>query len=362
MADIRVSVAGLALENPVLPAAGPPGRNGEEMRACVEGGAAAAVSKTLSVAAAEVPTPHMAEVRGGFLNAEAWSEIGPERFVAEELPRAKASGVPLIVSVGYTAQEIAMVAPMVVPWADALELSTHYVGDDPGPMVAAIKAAKEAVGVPVLVKLSPFRDITLAAQAAADAGADGIVAVNSFGPCMAVDIETGYPVMGSGTGYGWLSGPALRPLAVRCVYDAARATELPVIGVGGITRGEDAVEMVMAGATAVGICTAAILEGAQVYGRIAREVAGWLDEHGYGSLAEIRGLAHHRMARRSFRTAAIPPMFDEQACIGCGRCEESCVYHAIHVADGKAVLARDLCRGCGLCVSRCPTRALQTRR
>jgi len=157
MADLSVTIAGLTLKNPVLPAAGPPVWNGEAMKACAAGGAGAIVSKTVSVRPAVVPTPNMAEIPGGFLNTELWSELPVEQFIEREYPLAKETGLPLIISIGYTAEEIAELAPRVRPFADALELSTHYIGDDPTPMVEAIRAAKAAVDVPVFVKLSPFR-------------------------------------------------------------------------------------------------------------------------------------------------------------------------------------------------------------
>jgi dihydroorotate dehydrogenase len=181
--------------------------------------------------------------------------------------------------------------------ADALELSTHYLGEDPRPMIEAIDAAKQGFHGPVFVKMSPLgREMRAAAVAARDAGADGIVATNSFGPTLGFDVETGFPLLGGDNSYGWLSGPALKPLSLRCVYDIAATVDLPVIGVGGISRGLDVVEFVMAGAWAVGVCTAAIMRGHEVYGKIAEEVGAWLDAHGYASVGQIRGLAQRRRA------------------------------------------------------------------
>jgi dihydroorotate dehydrogenase (NAD+) catalytic subunit len=358
MANLTIEIVGLHLANPVVPAAGPPGWNGEAMKACAAGGAGAIVSKTVSVQPAVVPTPNMARIPGGFLNTELWSELPVEQFIAREYPIAKEAGVPLIVSLGYTADEIAQLAPRVRPFADALELSTHYIGDDPSPMMDAIRAAKDAVEVPVFVKLSPFRDMQTAAQAAAQAGADGIVAVNSFGPCLGVDTETGRLLMGSKEGYGWLSGPALKPLALRCVFDVARAVDLPIIGVGGIIKGTDAIEFFMVGASAVGVCTATILKGPQVFGKISHEIDRWLDVHGYDSVEAVRGLAIRRWEERAFRAAHVPPELDVDTCTGCGLCETSCVYDAIHVVGDKARLTPEKCYGCGLCVTRCPAQAL----
>lgn len=355
-ADLRVTVCGIAFAHPVLTAAGPPVRDGAAILDCARSGAAGLVTKTISSRAADVPTPNMAEIPHGFLNTELWSELPPEQWIEREYVIAKTAALPLIVSLGYTAADIEALAPRVRPFADALELSTHYIGEDPAPMMDAIRAAKAAVDVPVFVKLSPLgREMARAAQLAVDAGADAVVAINSFGPVMSIDVETGRPMMGGTEGYGWLSGPALKPLAVRCVRDIARAVPLPIIGVGGVSRGTDAVEMLMAGATAVGVCTAAILRGPGTFGKIAAELATWLDGHGYESVGQIRGLA----LTRAWPSGPIPaPVINEPACNACGLCVTACVYGAITEADGKVVIDEDRCTRCGLCVTRCRLAAI----
>ena len=304
MADLSVEICGLKFGNPVLPAAGPNVRDGRMLREAMEGGAGGLLSKTISVDAAPVPMPHMAEIRGGFINTELWSEMPPERWLMKEFDIARRAAdeaeVPLVISMGYTGQEIAQLAPKVKLWADALELSTHYLGEDATPMIEAIDAAKSSLDVPVFAKMSPLgREMKNAAQVAKDAGADAIVATNSFGPTFALDVETGYPLMGGDNGYGWLSGPAIKPLSLRCVFDIVQAVDLPVIGVGGISRGEDAIEYIMAGASAVEVCTAAILRGSGIYGKIATQIDDWLDSHGYTSLDEIRGVAQKKLAERT---------------------------------------------------------------
>lgn len=363
MANLEVEICGLKFRNPILPAAGPPVRDGQRLVQCLEGGAGGLVTKTISTTAAQVPMPHMAEIRGGFLNTELWSELPPERWLEQEYAIAREAadqaGVPLIISLGYTAQEIGELAPKLKPFADALELSTHYLGEDPQPMIEAIAAAKDAVDIPVFVKMSPLgREMRAAAQVAEEAGADAIVAINSFGPCLAIDVESGLPLMGSREGYGWLSGRALKPLALRCVFDIARAVDLPIFGVGGVASGKDAIEMFMVGASAVQVCTAAILRGPSVFGKIAQQMDRWLDEHGYQNVEEIKGLTIKRLQERTFHTHSIPPLLDVDLCTGCGLCEISCFYDAIVVMDKKAVLDEDLCFGCGLCVTRCRPGAL----
>ena len=353
--DLAVEICGIRFPNPVLTAAGPPVRDGAALLACAAGGAGGLVTKTISRTAAEPTTPNMAEISHGFLNAELWSELPPEQWIAHEYAVAREAGLPVIVSMGYTADDIADLAPRIRPFADAVELSTHYIGEDAGPMVAAIRAAKAGLDVPVFVKLSPLgREMRRAAEQAQAAGADAIVAINSFGPCLAIDIETALPRMGGPDGYGWLSGPALKPLAVRCVHDVASAVDVPVIGCGGVARGTDAIEMLMAGASAVQVCTAAIVRGPAVFGKIATEIGTWLERHGYPGPSAVTGLAVGRSATRS--TGA--PILDLALCNGCGLCELSCTHDAITVIDGKAVVHEELCSRCGLCISRCRPGAL----
>ena len=358
MAKLSVSVCGLEFANPILPAAGPPSRDGATLQAAARGGAGGLVTKTVSVVPAVVPRPCMAEIRGGFLNTELWSELAVEQWIETEYALARSTGLPVIISLGYTADQIRQVAPLVRPFADALELSTHYVGNDIAPIVNALNAAKAAVDVPVFIKLSPHPNIQEIAVALEDARADGLVMINSFGPCMSIDLETGLPLMGSKEGYGWLSGAAIKPLAVRCIYDAARVVNIPIFGVGGIVNGRDVAEMFMAGASAVQGCTEAILRGPTVYARIARELDAFLEQHGYASVDEIKGLTIRKMAERGAPQAERPPNVDMERCSLCGLCEISCPYRAISTSESALLIDKHKCFSCGLCVSRCKRQAL----
>ena len=357
MAKLSVQICGLEFLNPILPAAGPPSRNGAMLQAAAVGGAGGLVTKTISVHPAHVPHPCMAEIRGGFLNTELWSELPKEQWIETEYKLARSAGLPVIVGLGYTADQIRELAPLVKPYADALELSTHYVGNDISPIINALRAAKDAVDVPVFMKLSPHPNIQQIAVALEDAGADGLVMINSFGPCLSIDLETGLPLMGSKDGFGWLSGAAIKPLALRCVYEAARVVRIPIFGVGGVSNGRDAAEMFMAGASAVQVCTEAILRGPTVYGKIAKELNAFLDGHGYSSVEEIKGLTIRKMAERGAPKAEGSPSVDMERCSLCGQCEISCPYGAIS-QDEELHIDQEKCFMCGLCVSRCKRRAL----
>ena len=358
MAKLSVTICGIEFVNPVMPAAGPPVKDGAMCQAAARGGAGGIVTKTITVKPADVPRPCMAEVKGGFLNTELWSELPKEQWLETEYNLARETGLPLLIGLGYTADQISELAPLVAPYASALELSTHYVGNDISPIIDALKAAKKAVDIPVFMKMSPHPNIQEIAKAMENAGADGLVMINSFGPCFGIDLETGLPLMGSKDGYGWLSGAAIKPLALRCIYDAARVVNIPIIGVGGVTNGRDVAEMFMAGASAVQVCTEAILKGPNIYGKIVRELNDFLDSHGYASVEEIKGLTIRKMAEKAENRLIAIPEVDAKKCTLCGLCEVSCAYEAISRSK-ELQIDQEKCFRCGLCVSRCKQKALR---
>lgn len=375
MVDLSVEVAGLKFRNPVLPAAGPPVRDGIRIRKAIEGGAGGIVTKTISIKAADplIPRPHMAEVKGGFLNMELWSELPPEKWFKEELKIAREATesvkIPLVISLGYKAEEISWLVEHVDEYADAYELSVHYIGKDPTPMMEAVKAAKKT-GKPVFLKLSPHPGIDPVqwAKKAIEAGADGISAINSFGPVLALDLSTplpdyllkGLPVMGGPEGTGWLSGTALKYLALKIVFDLYKAMpNVPILGVGGISSGRDAMEMIMVGASAVQVCTAAILQGHMIFGKIAKQLKVLMEKMGFNSIEDVKGYTHRIWNKRYIRYVSTPPKYYPEKCTGCKLCEISCPYDAIVVIKGKAVLYENKCFGCGVCVTRCRFGALE---
>ena len=364
--SLKTTFMGFEARNPLMPAAGPNVRDAKACIDCIKGGCGVMVTKTISTKAAPVPCPNMYQSKDHkyFLNTELWTELTPEQWLEYEYPKIRAvcdqAKVPMFCSMGYTAEEIAEMAPKVAKYADGLELSTHYISDDPKPMQDAVRAAiKGSGGKPVLVKLSPFRDAHIAAKAAKEAGASGIVCINSFGPTLALDIERkGAPYMGSDSKYGWMSGPAIKPIAMRTVYDVARENiGIPIVAVGGISNGRDAIEYLMAGAQYCGICTAAIVQGRDVYGKIAKQMSEWLHAHGYKDVHEIIGLGIKHAPLKQTKS----PLIDESKCIGCGTCATSCLYSALSVKDSVAVCDETKCFKCGLCYTRCPVGAISIR-
>jgi dihydroorotate dehydrogenase (NAD+) catalytic subunit len=243
----------------------------------------------------------------GLINAVGLANPGVEAEV-EELMRTQALlrpvGAALIASAfADTVGNFARVAARLTeadPDLIEVNISCPNVHDefgtpfasDAGAVAEVTTAVREAVQgrVPILVKLSPnVDDIATIARAVESAGANGISAINTL-TGMLIDIEARRPVLANRM--GGLSGPAIRPLAVRCVYEIYQTVEIPVVGMGGVSSGRDAVEMIMAGATAVGIGSAVYRDGPEVFGRIRHEMTTLMVELGYESVAEMRGAAH----------------------------------------------------------------------
>jgi dihydroorotate dehydrogenase (NAD+) catalytic subunit len=305
---LRVNLCGVELPNPLILASGILGTEAELMARVARAGAGAITAKSCSpLPRAGHRNPTVLAWEHGLINAIGLANPGVEAELGE-LCRAKAMleplGSALIGSVfADTVEGFAQVAARLVEaQPDLLEvnISCPNVHDEFGTPFAADAGAAAEVTVavrevvdgraPVLVKLSPnVTDIAAIGRAVADAGADGICAINTL-TGMIIDVHARRPILANRT--GGLSGPAIRPLAVRCVYELYKAVDLPVVGVGGVSSGHDAVEMIMAGATAVGVGSAVYGEGPEVFDRIADEMATLMRKLGYDTLDEMRGVAH----------------------------------------------------------------------
>ncbi|KPV61689.1 MAG: dihydroorotate dehydrogenase 1B [Candidatus Bathyarchaeota archaeon BA2] len=294
-------IAGLKLANPTMLAAGILGLTGSSLRSVVEAGAGAVVTKSVGLKPREgYPNPTVVQVECGLLNAIGLPNPGIHHF-GEEIREAKEAGVPIIVSVyGFSSGDFAEVAKVAAgAGADALELNVSCphveemgaeIGSDLDLVAEVVREVKKKVGKPVFVKLTPnVANIAEIARAAVEAGADAIVAINTV-RAMAIEIETARPLLANRI--GGLSGPAIKPIAVRCVYEVYREVDVPVIGCGGITTWRDAAEFMLAGASAVQIGTAIAFKGLGVFKSVARGIDAYVKKKGFGNVKEIVGLAH----------------------------------------------------------------------
>ena len=355
VSDLIVTLCGLQLKNPLILASGPLSWSAAGIRAAFAAGAAAVVTKTIRPQATVNPVPHIAALRqGSLLNTEGWSDLPAERWIERELPSLADRNGVLIASLGHTPAEVeALAAPLVRAGADMLEL-VSYRAEDAAPMVAE---AKKAISVPVLIKVSAnWPNLLEVVNACLRAGADGITAIDSIGPALRVDVETGQPLLGS---FAWLSGTAIRPIVLRVVAEICLRHDIPVVGTGGVGRAEDVVEMVMAGATAVGVHTAPLLQGLSWFGKTLARLERWLDERGHACLADLRGIALPHLQEPAPHTP-LTFAFDVESCTRCDRCVTVCAYRARDLSpDGQMSLDEAACRSCGLCASICPTGALR---
>jgi dihydroorotate dehydrogenase (NAD+) catalytic subunit len=299
-----VKLGGLGLRNPVMTASGTFGY-GEEMASFVDlSRLGAVIGKTITrePRAGNAP-PRTCEVASGMLNAIGLQNVGIEKFIASKLPRfremrAEGIGTPFVVNIaGDSAGDFALLAARLGEQADivaALELNiscpnvAHGLdfASDPTATAQLVREVRKATELPILVKLSPnVSDIALIARAAEDGGADALSLVNTF-VGMSIDVRTRRPRLSNVT--GGMSGPAIKPLALRAVHKCAQAVRVPLVGIGGIVSALDAVEFFIAGASAVQIGTASFVQP-DATTRILDGIQKYLQENKFSHLNELVG-------------------------------------------------------------------------
>lgn len=304
--SLSISLAGVQLANPLILASGFLGTEPHLLARVARTPIGAVTTKSCCL----LPRPGHANPTvlawdHGLINAVGLTNPG----VAEEVKHIislkrllKSSPVRIIASFfGGTAKEFVRVARTISSaQPDLLEanLSCPNTESDLGRPFAVdsqatyqvVKAIKKVTTIPLIVKLSPnVTDIQTVARAAQDAGADALCVINTV-TGMVIDPQSGKPILTNTI--GGLSGPAIKPIALRCVYQVSQACRIPIIGLGGVTSGTDAAEMIMVGATAVGIGTAIYYRSLSAFTRITRELRQFMSQHRYQSLTDFKGLAH----------------------------------------------------------------------
>ena len=298
---LRVSAASIEFQNPLLLAAGT-AAYGRELQGVIDvdslGGI---VTKAVSPEPrAGAPAPRVAEFEGGMINAVGLANPGLDAVRSEDIPwlEKNVRDARVIVNViGRVLEDFATVVEGLssAKRVDAFELNGSCpnttaggieFGADPSTLSALIKRARTATSKPLFVKLSPtLPSIADTARLAVDSGADGLTLVNTI-PGLVIDIESRKPVLGFGT--GGVSGPGLLPVGVLAVWKVSRAVKVPLIGVGGITKGADAIQYLMAGASLVAMGTAAMRDPRSPQ-RVISEMQSWLAKHGVKSASDIVG-------------------------------------------------------------------------
>ena len=298
---MQTTFLGKTLHTPLVLASGVLGNNKAILERVWENGCGLPTMKSIGPAPREGhKNPTVIDLGNGMINAVGLPSPGYLNM-EEEWQELSDRAFPVNASIyGGSVDEFVRVAEFVsAQGPDFIELNISCPNSDEHGMLFGVNAqsshdvvaaVKKVIDVPLIAKLTPAApDIAGIAKACEDAGADAICAINTAGPGMVIDIESRCPVLAFKT--GGLSGPMIKPIAVRCVYDIFRSVSIPIIGLGGISTGKDAIEIIMAGATLVGIGTAVRYRGINVFDKVNKEINDWLTAHDT-TMEEIRGAAH----------------------------------------------------------------------
>lgn len=228
-------------------------------------------------------------------------------------------------------------------------------------LVDVVRRIRPSTPLPFWIKLSYSPIICEMARAAEEEGADAIVCTNTIGPGLAIDTETTKFKLGIQGGAGGVSGPAIFPIALWCVYQVSQAVKIPVVGSGGINDTDKAIQMLMAGASALQLYTAPALAGPTVFAEIRNGIADFVRDHRqFETTRDIVG-ASLKWANNETRFEQSIPVLDEQLCTNCGKCSNACVFGGIVRGSGISIGIGPSCIGCNACVGVCPTGAITAR-
>lgn len=306
MENLYLDYCGVTFPNPIVLPSGIAQEIPRDHDRMIKAGVGGITTKSLTIEPREGnPLPRVVKYEQGFLNSVGLRGPGIEKGVPLIADFITTSTVPVIVSVfATTIKDFEQFAHAFLPVMKSalfeLNLSCPNVEDDMGKPLglgtessgATVKAVKNIMGkIPVLAKLTPnVPNIAEVAKACEEGGADGIVAINTAGPGMVIDIQRKKPILGAKR--GGVSGPAIRPITVRCVYDIYEAVKIPIIGMGGVMTWQDIVEMMMAGATLVGVGSATYFKGVGVFEEIKTGLREYMEKENLTSLKNIIGAAH----------------------------------------------------------------------
>lgn len=380
MANLEVNYAGVKYRNPLVLASATPGQDGEAMRLAAEAGIGGVIPKTIGPRQDWAAHPcngrifmHRHNKKPiGMVNLELFTTLTRDDWIRQELEIAKRGGATMHISI------LAMPNPedtaklveeiQATGYADLLELNVScpmpastvgmHIGKSADRTYEQVKAAKAVAKIPFTVKLTPnVTDMVEIAQAAKEAGADGVTISNSIRSFAGVNIDTGKPYL---RGYGGYTGPAIKPIIMRHLTEVARNVDIPISASGGVMSYREIVEYIMLGASTVQTCTAVMWKGYSAITKMLKDLDNWMDLKGYKSFDEIRGIALKDITTVE-ELAKLPPKFAEvnpDICTNCGICEKLCFYRAISEKNGIVQVEKDKCDGCGVCEQMCSFSAI----
>lgn len=358
--DTSVNILGLTFDNPILPASGPIVEGLENLISLNELPLGGLVTKTISVRGAEVVKPCIVGTKNMIYNCELWSESDFSTWleILHEFSAVKKK--PLGISVGYNCADFETIVPRLSQYADFFEVSTHY---NKGSLSDLVKCMTSLTDKPVLMKTSPQSEGELQfVETAVNSGASGIVAFNSFGPGVVVDLKSRSVLIGNSEGNVWVSGPAIKPFVLKRIATIRRHfPELPIIGCGGVSSAVDALEMILAGADLVQMLSGALIKGRGHYADVVAQLPKVMAENHIGTIASLRktSLSINASGEGDY------PKIEPKLCTTCGTCVRVCPMMAYGPTDAKAIKQKGIpefdrtrCITCGLCESMCPAKAI----
>lgn len=350
---LSVKLLGHTFDSPLMPASGPSVGSIQGLEFFNDSKVGAVVTKTISVEGAKVKKPCIVANNHTVYNTELWSEKKLDKWVEEILPNfKKVQKKPLIVCAGYTSDDFKISIPKLDPFADFYEVSTHYGKDSLSDLVGSICSLTDK---PVFIKLSPHvEDFIGFIEIALQAGARGVVAMNSVGPGVSINLKKRSLNIGTPDGHSWISGPAIKPIALQRVMTIRRHfPDLPIIACGGVANATDVLEFILAGADLVQMLSSALIHGRQIYDQIIDELPFVMNKHDIEDIESLRrtSLQIEVKGKGGF------PKIDEALCVLCHRCSRICPELAME-QESQIVNDFKKCIRCGLCESRCPTGAI----
>lgn len=306
---LKTQICGIKFENPLILAAGVMGSNASSLNWVLDSGAGGVVTKSFSK---ELNTgyknPTTVAVEGGIINAIGLSSPGVDNFKEElklihDTNTHGKNNVAIASIYGSNPEEFSYLVKEIENLVDMIELNVSCphamsscgaaIGQDPNLTYEIIKTCQKAktTNTPIIAKLTPnVTDLIEIAISAEKGGAEGLTLINSLGPGMKIDINAKVPILSNK--FGGMSGPAIKPIAIKCVYDAYANCNIPIIGVGGISSYEDVVEFLYAGASAAQIGTSIMYEGIEVFSKISSDLKEFMRKNQFKSIDEMAGYAH----------------------------------------------------------------------
>ncbi len=378
--NLSVNFAGLELRNPLVVTASDASRTVRQLQDAEKCGASAVIIKAISIDPIALKSRPRFYVDKdsvfGFGGSKRLSTNEAEKLIKDAKKTVK---IPIGVNIIYSRPEhldlyIGIAQKMQEAGADFIEINFFPAtmkapegGNIPQLIYEGVKAVKRIAHVPVMAKLSPEGiDVVQAALAMEKGGADAIHAIDAVSGSPVIDIYNEGKLLMEGTKSSvlWLSGEYLRPVAQANVIKVARTVKIPVLGTGGIMNWKHAVEMIMFGATAAGLCTNLMIHGFEVLSEIEKKIGEFVDNMGFNQIDNFKGLALKNMRSVSTEVEVIPVLsnVNKDVCNGCGLCVKPAhcglERRAIRIVDGKAEVEKEQCLGCGTCSYICPTKAI----